>query len=131
MYLFLVCLCVCASMWLVTCMPRCRWKVRGQVAGKKIYVFSYNVDSRNQTEVVRPGDNCLYLPSHLTSSGSWQQWLTCRVWGCLSDGMKYLHVPDVVYIERLFQTNDEPLQRVRTKTTKHEEALGQHVPCSH
>lgn len=33
--------------------------------------------------------------------------------------MKYLHVPDVVYIERLFQTHDEPLE---TETTKHEEA---------
>jgi hypothetical protein len=84
-------------------------------------LFFHNEDCWNHTEVVvRLGGKRLNTLNHFTGSDSSYRWLTCRVWGCLSDGMKYLHVPDVVYVERLFQTHNEPLET----TTKREEALG-------
>ena len=77
-----------------------------------------------------------YLYTGLRKTGrSSHSSLTCWVWGCLPDGVQHLHVPDVVYVQRLLQAHYEPLEErdgAKPKNTRHEvQAETRHTPNLH
>ena len=52
---------------------------------------------------------------------------TCRVRRGLPDCVQYLHVPDVVYVERFLQAHYQPLGKGRNRKSK---IKTQHSACS-